>query len=302
MLGKERARQSTPEYAKAIVAHYQKDDDDFANLILLVEAKHNQKMKTETSTAMTYEQSSPAASISDNIRREAISASVATLAAGAFGVMSWPCPSKAATPLDAGEAIRRGAANIPGYGQTDVFYPENFVGTWKVIREVEFNGRSDSTLRLSYPFRFIQSIEDGAVVADRGFNQAELEKSIISTIKGGAAGSAVQSYEWVQTNPNDLRIILSDGTKKEIKVTKRATERTADTASSSEFQRVLQEDQRGIPAISARRVVSRWKTVDDKTLEALEIVYDMGGGDPLASGGTKEGTILSKSRLLLVKQ
>jgi hypothetical protein len=173
-----------------------------------------------------------------------------------------------------------------------------------------------------YPIRFIRSIEDDAVVADRGYNQAELETALVRTVQRGkdeegeeiistTASSTINSpkisYEWVQSNPNDLRLVLSDGTKKEIKVTKRATERTVDTVSSSEFQRVTQEDvlRRGIPLISARRIVSKWKQVDESTLEGIEIVYEMAGGDPLSTSltGSKNitPTILSKSRLYLVR-
>jgi hypothetical protein len=210
-----------------------------------------------------------------------------------------------AAPLDVGEAIRRSAANVPGYGQTDIFFPESFAGTWKVTRDVEFSGASKANLRLQYSIRFIKSIEHGAVVADRGYNQAELETAIARTLKRGeqiSVTTANCSYEWVPTNPNELRLQLSDGTRKEIKVTKRATERSNDSVSSSEFQRVTQEDSRGVPVISARRVVSKWRTVDDSTVEAIEIVYDMGGGDPLA-GDTKKngGNMLSKSRLQLVR-
>jgi hypothetical protein len=205
--------------------------------------------------------------------------------------------------LDAGEAIRRSAANVPGYGQTDVFFPVSLAGKWKMTREVDFgNGRDP--LRLSYPFRFIPSIEDDAVVADRGINQAELEKAVQRTVMGkDDASSSVRSYEWIQTNPNDLRIVLSDGTRKEIKVTKRATERTDSTVSSSEFQRITQEDQRGIPDVSARRVMTKWKIVDDQTLEGLEIIYSMAGGDPMSQPSSNNTpTILSKSRMLLVRQ
>jgi hypothetical protein len=210
-----------------------------------------------------------------------------------------------AVPLDAGEAIRRSAANLPGYGQTDIFYPDSFAGTWKVTRDVEFSGASTTSLHLQYFIRFIQSIEDGSVVADRGYNQAELETAIAILLKNWEQAStptARCSYEWEQTNPNDLRLVLSDGTRKDIKVTKRATERSEETVSSSEFQRVTQEDPRGVPAISARRVVSKWRTVDDSTLEAIEIIYDMGGGDPLSGDTIKNGgKLLSKSKLLLVR-
>ena len=233
-------------------------------------------------------------------RRELLISSSVISIAGTFGIAR---PCHAAAPLDAGEAIRRSAANVPGYGQTDVFFPVSLAGKWKMTREVDFgNGRDP--LRLSYPFRFILSIEDDAVVADRGINQAELEKAVQRTVMGkDDASSSVRSYEWIQTNPNDLRIVLSDGTRKEIKVTKRATERTDSTVSSSEFQRITQEDQRGIPDVSARRVMTKWKIVDDQTLEGLEIIYSMAGGDPMSQpSNNNTPTILSKSRMLLVRQ
>ena len=258
-------------------------------------------------------------------RRKTFATTVGTslVAAEVLSFMN-PSVSVAAAPLDAGEAVRRSAANIPGYGKQDVFYPELFAGNWKMTREVEFNNNnpssssSSSVLRLMYPIRFIRSIEDDAVVADRGFNQAELETALVRTVQRGrkedgeessssttasSTNSPKISYEWVQSNPNDLRLVLSDGTKKEIKVTKRATERTVDTVSSSEFQRVTQEERGGIPLISARRIVSKWKQVDESTLEGIEIVYEMAGGDPLSTSltGNITPTILSKSRLYLVR-
>ena len=253
-------------------------------------------------------------------RREILGAATAfSVAASSLPcILIAPQSATAAAPLDAGEAIRRGAANIPGYGSSDVFYPESFAGSWKVTRDVEFPSSASPSspppvLRLTYPVRFITSIEDDAVVADRGYNQAELEAALAR--RGSASSSpTVLSYDWVANNPNVVKVALADGTKKEIKVTKRATERTNNTVSSSEFQRITQEDTRqttgglgGIPQISARRVVSKWKTVDNSTLEGIEIVYAVGGGgDPLStsltgSDTTSTPTILSKSRLYLVR-
>lgn len=247
-------------------------------------------------------------------RREILGATAASVFPS---ILISPQAASAAAPLDAGEAIRRGAANLPGYGSSDVFYPKSFAGSWKMTRDVEFPSSGSSsppaTLRLTYPVRFIQSIEDDAVVADRGYNQAELEAALAKRSNPSSPAS-VLSYEWVANNPNVVKVALADGTKKEIKVTKRATERTNETVSSSEFQRITQEDTRqtnggpgGIPQISARRVVSKWKKVDDSTLEGIEIVYAVGGGgDPLStglngSGNTAAPTILSKSRLYLVR-
>lgn len=273
---------------------------------------------------------SPAAILLPVSRREILATTVAFSAAASGSFLA---PQKADAAVDPGEAIRRGAANIPGYGQSDVYYPESFAGSWKMTRDVEFPSSSSASpldsnapppvLRLTYPVRFLQSIEDGAVVADRGYNQAELEAALAQRQRRSASESpsssssppAVQSYDWAANNPNVLRVALTDGTRKEIKVTKRATERTGDTVSSSEFQRITQEDTRemggpgGIPQITARRVVSKWKTIDESTLEGIEIVYAVGGGgDPLSTSlagpsnnNNAAPTILSKSRLYLVR-
>lgn len=188
---------------------------------------------------------------------------------------------------DVGESIRRGAANLPGYGPTDVFYPPSFQGRWKVTREEVVQDKT-----VEYEMRFISSIESNAVVADRGSNQAALEKAL--------SGSSVRSYEWLETNPNDLRLVFEDGLRKDIKTTKRASEKTEDTVSSSEFQRITID--RGIPVIEARRTLCKWKVVNESTIEGLEIVYDMGGGDPLAGGASSSSAgpqLIAKSRLHL---
>lgn len=164
-------------------------------------------------------------------------------------------------------------------------------------RQVVLKG--DQTLDLDYTVRFIPSIEDGTVVADRGFNQGNLEAAL-------RGQDAVRSYQWTATNPNDLQLVFVDGTNKEIKVTKRATESTDSTVFSSEFQRVSEDDERGIPSITARRVLTKLKVNKDSSLEGLEIVYNVGGGgDPLAlslnSAQPQQPHVLSKSRLRLEK-
>lgn len=292
--------------------------------------KSNSLTNKKTNAAVTSLQPSESSpSILLPVTRRELLAITTAFSAAASG--SFLAPQKADAAVDPGEAIRRGAANIPGYGQSDVYYPESFAGSWKMTRDVEFPSSSSASplnsnapppvLRLTYPVRFLQSIEDGAVVADRGYNQAELEAALAQRQRRSASEPssslppAVQSYDWAANNPNVLRVALTDGTRKEIKVTKRATERTGDTVSSSEFQRITQEDTRemggpgGIPQITARRVVSKWKTIDESTLEGIEIVYAVGGGgDPLStslagpsSNNNAAPTILSKSRIYLVR-
>ena len=102
---------------------------------------------------------------------------------------------------------------------------------------------------------------------------------------------------------------LNNFTKQEIKVTKRATEVTNETVSSSEFVRITTEDGvRGIPSIGARRILSKWRVVSDSVVEGIQIVYDVGGnlGDPLSMGlgggggpGSSGPQVVSKVRLHL---
>jgi hypothetical protein len=243
-----------------------------------------------------------------------------------------------------GHAIRKSASILPGYGPSDVYYPLAFQGLWNMKREIIRNGNGDSrpNLMFHYKVRFLPSDNGNAVVADRGYNQAHLEAAIrgSSASRGGDnkgigididndidndtdISAAVRSYDWSVTNPNELQVALQDGSSKYIKVTKRATEATDTTVYSSEFQRVSQPDvATGIPVVTARRVMTKWKVRTTATaadaatntnnnnnsssskdsdsisisandasasastisIEGLEIVYDMGGGgDPLSA-------------------
>ena len=197
-----------------------------------------------------------------------------------------PQKALAAVPTPT-EAIRRTAANIPGYGETDVFYPQIMLGKWRVTREILVPeiGQENNNNNKMYDIRFLSSINDNAVVADRGFNEASLANAA-DLSSSSSSSNPVRSYEWDQTNPNDLRLVREDGSRQEIKVTKRATERTDETVFSSEFQRVTTEDAtRGyIPTVSAQRVLSKYKVVNESVVEGIQIVYDVGTslGDPLA--------------------
>jgi len=237
--------------------------------------------------------SQPSSRVTSQSRRQVLAGGALTTAAA---WTSLPATSTAATPASPAEAIRRSAAYVPGYGQTDVFYPLFFRGKWKAKRDIVASDIVDPSklpLSLSYEVRFIKSIDDTAVVADRGFIEASLENAL---------NNEARSYEWSESNPNDLRLVFADGSRKEVKVTKRATERTEDTVSSSEFQRITCESDRGIPVISAHRVLTKWKVVSDATIEGIEIVYDVGGnlGDPLAATSAPSAPkVISKSRLSL---
>ena len=225
------------------------------------------------------------------------------MATGTLGSLIFsPNLARAAAPATPAEAVRRSAANIPGYGPTDVFFPKSWAGQWRVQRLVNFGdkgGSSDNTatLVLDYIVRFIPSIDDDATVADRGFNQANLEAAVSRGMS--------PSYEWTSTNPNDLRLAWPDSRRKDIKVTQRATDydRLVDGLLwSSEVQRVTTDGGKAdVPTILARRVVTqyRWEISPANTtpsiVQALEVIYSL----QTNTAANKE--ILSKSRIIMQK-
>ena len=244
----------------------------------------------------------------------------------AAGLLSPISTAHAATPTTPGEAIRRSAANLPGLGPSDLFYPRDWQGSWKVTRNLLV---PSNIVLPEYTIRFLPSIEDDKVILDRGFSQAQLETAIVNfkqqqqqqqqqqqsfqtesqSLSPQQESSVVQSYQWVETNPNDLRLVFTNGGGlKDIKVTKRSSSVPGSNStfvlSTSEFQRVtLQSTATSIPTIGARRVLTQWKQVDANTLQALEVVYDMDASttnplDNSSSGGTTP-PVLSKSRILL---
>jgi hypothetical protein len=225
------------------------------------------------------------------------------------GALVSPFPVAAAAANPVGEAIRRGASSIPGYGPPDVVYPAGFVGRWAVTRQTN-DVASETTRTVSYDMRFLPTTSSegaaattaAAAIQDRGYN-------LVKETAAANKNNPVRSYEWTETNPNDLRLVLNDGTGMEIKVTKRSTETTTTTdavVTSSEFARIT-TDRGTIPVIEARRTLQKWKVVSANVVEGLEIVYDVGGklGDPMAmsiitSSSENAGPrVISKSRLHL---
>jgi len=247
-------------------------------------------------------------------------------------------PSNSNAAQTAGEAVRRSAANIPGYGQPDVFYPSSFVGKWRATRVVVY---SDDVifdkLSITMPFtmfydvRFITVDGDGRdvkggekVIADRGFNEASYYNALKAEIGAQKQSQSaaltlptIRTVSWSQFNPNVCTIHYNDSSTKEIKVTKRAADldESAGIISSSEYCRITTTSgAMGIPSISASRVMTKWKTSDitsgndgKQVVEGIEVVYSDGTmrADPMsmeAGGGAAKLQVSSKSRLRLVKR
>lgn len=235
----------------------------------------------------------------------------------------------------AGEAVRKSAANIPGYGQPDIYFPPSFIGKWRATRVIVASDdpflsqlHMGLPVTISYDVRFItvdgdvKSNGGDQVIYDRQFNEASYYNAIKATAdkqEGRVSPPSIQTITWSPFNPNVCTSNYSDGSMKEIKVTKRAAEMDAASGiiSSSEYRRVTTTGAvssgsfGGIPSISASRVLTKWKSdlVDGNQLvEGIEIVYSDGsiGGDPMAagsftggSGGSKQPQMSSKSRLKL---
>ena len=245
-------------------------------------------------------------------------------------------PANANAAQTTGEAVRRSAANLPGYGQPDVFYPPSFAGKWRATRVVVSSddplldqSSVPMPLTLFYDVRFITVDGDGSdvkrgekVIADRQFNEASYYNALKAAVQSSTSLLPdIQTVAWSPFNPNVCTITYSDASTKEIKVTKRAAELDDDagTVSSSEYRRITTTagGAMGIPSVSASRVRTKWKRGDAARegdgaratiVEGLEVVYSDGtmGGDPMrmdpGAAGAATPRVSSKSRLRLEKR
>jgi hypothetical protein len=223
----------------------------------------------------------------DNLlqNRRNILKSTATLAAMLSITTATTTSDKALAAQTAGEAVRRSAANLPGYGQPDIYYLSSFIGKWKATRTII---SSDDPALLSFILpltttcdsRFITVDRDGntngKVIADRAFNEASYYNAIRALLEVQQPQlqlqsqleirmpASIQSVNWSPFNPNVLNTIYNNAeSSKEIKVIKRAAElddnnSTTTLISSSEYRRVTTTTEgMGIPSISASRLMAK---------------------------------------------
>jgi hypothetical protein len=144
---------------------------------------------------------------------------------------------------------------------------------------------------------------------------------------------SIQKIDWSLSNPNTCTIYYSDGSWKEIRVTKRATELDVEqgTVFSSEYARVSTVSSSssaagggggggggagGIPLVQGVRVLTKWKISKEEKMEeeeepvvvvveGIEVVYldDAGSATFSNSGGgsssSSSANVIMKSRLKL---
>lgn len=214
-----------------------------------------------------------------------------------------------------GEAIRRSAANIPGYGPPDVYFPSSMIGRWKVNRQIVNSDDSlfanlQMPISLTYDVRFIsvdgddtEARTDFKVIADRQYNSASFYNAVRSD-----NFPKIQSISWSPFNPNVCTTNYSDGSMKEEKVTKRAVDSDLDSGlvSSSEFKRITETSLSSmVPNIKAIRVLTKWKLTSENTVDGIELVYTDPSiaVDPMtARSGASSKPILSSKSLFRLER
>eukprot|EP00581_Thalassiosira_minuscula_P003066 CAMPEP_0183744402 /NCGR_PEP_ID=MMETSP0737-20130205/65710_1 /TAXON_ID=385413 /ORGANISM="Thalassiosira miniscula, Strain CCMP1093" /LENGTH=402 /DNA_ID=CAMNT_0025980043 /DNA_START=57 /DNA_END=1265 /DNA_ORIENTATION=+ len=237
---------------------------------------------------------------------------------------------------------------IPGLGPPDIYYPSYFVGKWKVTKIIatsDDNFWNDPKLKsdgVSLPLTLVSEMRfvpydagkdftdgnnggDGSsnpndvpAIADRAFNERSYYASLANTLNSSkskttkASMPSIQSLNWTPTNPNVLSLAYADGSSKEVKVTKRSSDVSADGSGvfSSEFRRVTDVPSSegvagGIPKIYKSRLLTKWKRGNEEDsggdvvnlIEGIEILYNEQGtfgdmsADPL--GGSMNSAALS---------
>ena len=186
------------------------------------------------------------------------------------------------------------------------------------------------------------------VIADRLYNQESYYKALrakaleVSQQATSSPSSSLavqvppplQRVDWNPSNPNVLTELYTNGSSREVKVTKRKSDmQTNDNnnnggngvndnvlISSSEYRRITTVSSTttgtnngvgGIPTLKASRVLTKWNVINSDLVEGIELIYAEsmlgGGGDPMSSISSASGKssatsgpqVISKSRIRL---
>lgn len=212
------------------------------------------------------EQSAPAQAPNCLTRRAAFGASAAALMWPAVSGAAFTAPVVQEPPQFGARELMRGL----GIGDSDIYYPELFEGTWECFstlvsvetpqgedmsdgRSVDF-ARRQLGYTVSYKARFMP--HKGRVIGDRLFTTKSLVESTVGpdVIEGG---------EWNPNKPNLLVLKLQGGMQVENLVTKRSFDVTGPGRfDTSEYSKQVFDNSRqidGPPAVKASRNVTRYK-------------------------------------------
>jgi hypothetical protein len=206
------------------------------------------------------------------------------------------------------EYISKVASTLPGYGPRDCTFPITFSGMWEVDRNLvsiipegssadfgevaSYQSVDRIGTHLRYRVRFFEFGE--SVIADREFNLRNLER-----VTRVGSKIDVADCEWAPDNPNVLACTYSDGSTREVKVTKRSLEAQEGGFGSTEFAQVTVSPApgatgRSVPQLGAMRTLSRFRVLSADVVEGVELVLYYPTGALLADS---KPALKFKSRL-----
>ena len=256
----------------------------------------NPKFRQPTITLLSH----PSGTKEEYCRRRTILASPVAILFKASVVNAAETPAEAIRLLS--------SKSIPGLGPPDIYYPAYFVGKWRVTRVITTS--DDDLLRgVDLPFKVVSEMRfvpydvgkdfggndnpnNVPAIADRSFNEKSYHGELNRLFSALKSVPPIQTLNWTPTNPNVLSLAYTDGSSKEIKVTKRSTDVSKDGSGlfSSEFRRVTVVPASegivgGIPSIYKSRLLTKWKQGSEGTdtngmvnfIDGIEIMYNEQG-------------------------
>lgn len=208
------------------------------------------------------------------------------------------------------------AAKIPGFGPSNIVYPNYFEGVWNVDKEIseyvvkdpKFQADLDlinasqsfQGQRLSYKEKYLAYNQQ--IIQDRLFSSSSYYKALLKEPYILAA--------WDISNPNLLTVSRTSGQITEIKVTKRSIETPPKDAKSfavgfSEYARIAQVEgslQFGVPKLYGLRTLVRIKrdAEDASVLQGVERIY-LYAGDTLDLAADPLVTVKSRFTMTRVE-
>ncbi|KAJ8906234.1 hypothetical protein NDN08_002728 [Rhodosorus marinus] len=212
-------------------------------------------------------------------------------------------------------------------GPSDVCFPDNFAGEWKVVKNVTdvkiTSARELKELQdvrelkmfqalvgktVEYPVQFMN--HRGNVIASRGFN-IRSSKAADAVAVGRTPGRI--SSLWDPDNPNVLTVSeRGSPTLREIKITKRSfsaapggegtfeyTEyaRIVDTVDGELLDPTQRVDMPNKPKLLAKRTLAKFKIISPQQIDSLQLEYYFPYNDP-----TAPAEFIVKSKLSYTKQ
>jgi hypothetical protein len=179
-----------------------------------------------------------------------------------------------------------------GGGPPDLYFPDEFVGTWLVFSKLKGvdlpqgedmvqdmkvveRARGDIGQQQRYPLRFVRN-SLGKVVFDRAYNTRKLAEAL-------AGKGVMDNVEWSKDDPNILSATIRDGRVVNVRVTKRSEETPEpNRIETSELSEVVFES--GVPGVQPKvkseRTFTKWKfrpieeAGEGPAIVATQVVYD----------------------------